>query len=121
MLLEHAEGFGGAPIDLSTPSPKALAWLLRHREKWPRGFKFDFIDCNKCAMGLMHRFWFMDGLPTVELSAKALGISVHQAIEIFVARQFRGSWPEAIAMDLERLDDWRTNNHEKENAGHAIL
>ena len=29
-----------------------LAWRLRHPETWPKGFQWDYMECNQCAMGL---------------------------------------------------------------------
>ncbi len=43
--------------DLSRPSLQALSYLLRHRELWPRGFKWDYASRSRCADGLGERMW----------------------------------------------------------------
>lgn len=39
------------PFD-ATPGLSALSDLLRHPERWPEGFRWDFLNCETCAMGL---------------------------------------------------------------------
>lgn len=46
-----------ALLKLDQPSLQALAYLLRHREKWPKDFSWDFGYCNRCAMGLAAELW----------------------------------------------------------------
>jgi hypothetical protein len=47
-------------IDLTYPSLRALAYVLRHPELWPPGFSWDFArtgdDCG-CAIPLSHHLW----------------------------------------------------------------
>lgn len=31
-----------------------LAFILRHKELWPKGFQWEYNDCDKCAMGLAY-------------------------------------------------------------------
>lgn len=35
----------------------ALAFILRNKELWPKGFEWDYNNCNKCAMGLAKNLW----------------------------------------------------------------
>lgn len=44
-------------LDLSTPSLKALSYLLRHRELWPKGFRWNYGNCKTCAIGLADELW----------------------------------------------------------------
>ena len=46
-----------ATPDLSTPSLEGLAWLLRHKEAWPRGFVWDYNCCDQCAAGIAALLW----------------------------------------------------------------
>jgi hypothetical protein len=46
--------------DISTPSLKGLAYLLRHRELWPKHFEWSFRSGCRCAIGLSSKFW---GIP----------------------------------------------------------
>ena len=56
-------------IDLSKPSPEGLSYLLRHKELWPEGFKWDYYYASRCAIGLHRSFWknfnyrYVDMLP----------------------------------------------------------
>jgi hypothetical protein len=43
--------------DLSNPSIPGLAYLLRHQELWPRGFKWNYRCVNHCAIGLATAQW----------------------------------------------------------------
>jgi len=43
--------------DLSKPSLTALAYALRHRERWPEGFVWDFGCYGSCAWGLARQLW----------------------------------------------------------------
>jgi hypothetical protein len=45
-------------IDLKEFSFPGLIFLLRHKELWPKGFEWDFMNCEQCAMGLVHKQWF---------------------------------------------------------------
>lgn len=46
-----------AGVDLSKPSSKALAYLLRNPQLWPKGFVWDYTCNSGCAMGLADRVW----------------------------------------------------------------
>lgn len=52
--------------DLSTPSLEGLAYLLRHPEKWPEGFKWDYSECSQCAMGLAFHLWNSQVIPRLD-------------------------------------------------------
>lgn len=106
MFQTYVEGGAGTVVDLSKPSSKGLAYLLRHKELWPKDFVFNFLDCDTCAMGLAQRTW-----PEVIKYAstgsvgKALGIEEPAALIIFIDRfkENRVVSPEDIAVDLESL------------------
>ncbi len=49
---------GTPPIpDLSVPSLENLAYMLRHRETWPEGFRWSYRNYNTCALGLADQMW----------------------------------------------------------------
>lgn len=92
--------------DLSKPSVRGLAWLLRHPERWPWTFgPFDYNHCPSCAMGLARAMWPEDILHPVPYAvAFALGLSTDKAFMLFHARKWeQGLSPEAIAADLDAL------------------
>jgi hypothetical protein len=94
--------------DLSKPSVRGLAWLLRHPERWPADFEFDFRDSYTCAKGLAHRQWPNEVPPPLfsEYIARALGITEAQADSIFDGKRLWRTLdisPEAIAADLDAL------------------
>jgi hypothetical protein len=43
--------------NLTTPSLVGLAYLLRHKELWPRGFDWNYNASQTCAVGLSYQFW----------------------------------------------------------------
>lgn len=43
--------------DLSKPSLEALSWLLRHKEHWPVGFQWKWLEIDNCASGLSDHVW----------------------------------------------------------------
>lgn len=56
------------PLALSEPQVKppgvptreslrGLAFALRHPETWPKGFVWDYSECDQCAMGLAYSLW----------------------------------------------------------------
>src|SRR6266576_1609339 len=55
-LLENIELFD----KMDQPSLERLAYLLRHKDLWPKGFKWNFCMCERCAMGLAIAFWNID-------------------------------------------------------------
>ena len=46
-----------AGVDLSKPSVKGLAYLLRNKQLWPAGFIWEYQYHCGCAMGLAKRMW----------------------------------------------------------------
>lgn len=71
-----------APIDLSKPSLKGLAYILRHKELWPEGFEWRFTHPDRCAMGLLYKRGDIE-LPHVGNMAVAMDISHTEANRIF--------------------------------------
>ena len=60
-------------IDLSKPSLQATAFLLRHKEFWPKGFdEFVYMHYDTCAAGLIEKQW---GFNPLRDGAKKLGTS----------------------------------------------
>lgn len=102
-----------AEPDLSKPSIRGLAWLLRHPERWPVGFEFDYGQCSRCAMGLAAQVWPTEVLAPTPIWMSALGIGYDEAHAsrwpcqpIQVGFNFNwhvGLSPEAIAADLDNL------------------
>jgi hypothetical protein len=94
--------------DLSKPSVRGLAWLLRHPERWPADFEFDFWDSRTCAKGLAHRQW-PNEVPSplsCECITQALGITEAQTDRIFNGSRLWRTLdisPETIAADLDAL------------------
>ena len=105
MFQPHVESAGGT-LDLSKPSAKGLAHILRDKALWPKDFgDFDFSKCDKCAMGIARRTWESseEGLPNSMSTATLLGIGESVAAGIFCFRGIRERTPEAIAEDLDAL------------------
>jgi hypothetical protein len=46
--------------DLSVPSVRGLAWLLRRQDQWPVRFDWNFAACSACAMRLAWEQWAGD-------------------------------------------------------------
>lgn len=73
--------------DLSTPSLEGLAYLLRHPEKWPEGFVWDYSDCHTCAVGLAMQLHDISGPGDETVSryaARILCLPHGEAYDIFV-------------------------------------
>lgn len=71
---------------LDHPSLGNLAYILRHRELWPKGFKWNYNHCEMCAMGLASRLWHAHILtPMVSVTMRAFAISPKDAWAIFLA------------------------------------
>lgn len=64
------------PVDLTVPSAPALSYVLRHREHWPKGFKFDYH--TSCAIDLVYELWH------VHVAATAFGMPVREVYRIFI-------------------------------------
>ncbi len=89
----------GKLFDLSKPSLTALSYLLRHQEKWPLGFRWDYSYCDQCAMGLARTLWERDYDPYSDQIRYAesymrgtFGLSIETIEEIFEG----GAWGEKI-------------------------
>jgi len=59
----------------STPTLRALAYMLRHPETWPENFVWDYKSCDKCALGLMEQVW--------DVRPMDLGVSFEDERDIF--------------------------------------
>lgn len=46
-----------ALFNIGTPSLKNLSHILRHKELWPEGFRWNYRQCTTCAMGIAHELW----------------------------------------------------------------
>ena len=106
MFNEFNEGDGGTVFapDLTQPSKEALIHLLRHKEKWPEGFAFQFSNCTTCAMGLTQRVWPEKvRYPITCAVGDAIGITRDDASRIFCHGRGLLSTPEDIAELLEAV------------------
>lgn len=54
-----------APPPLEKPSLEGLAYLLRHPERWPKGFTWCYAHVHYCALGLAMSFWAIKPLCAV--------------------------------------------------------
>lgn len=43
--------------DLTKPSLEGIAYVLRHKELWPKNFQWDFAWRPTCALGLGDLLW----------------------------------------------------------------
>jgi hypothetical protein len=66
-----------------TPNLQNLATVLRHREMWPTGFKWDYSSCLTCAMGLAWRLSMISDCCTLS-AAEEFGIPFDVATRIFL-------------------------------------
>lgn len=72
--------------DLDKPSLNGLSYALRHPDTWPKGFYWDYSECETCAMGLAHRLWSVipettpDDGPSVMAREFALPYAVSKSI-----------------------------------------
>lgn len=107
--------FDGLPqietVPLDCPSIKGLAYLLRHRELWPKGFRWDYNSRNRCAIGLMTRFWpkahpITGYMTSTARLAKTLDISEKDAFEIFFNLRANPT-PGSVAHAIDCLDEIR--------------
>lgn len=74
---------------LKTPSLRNLIFALRHRETWPKGFRWDFSDCSQCAMGLRYELW-----------GKQAGESAPRKWDYFWSGSYLGEWEGMTAKSL---------------------
>lgn len=104
--------------------PLSAIWLadvLRHPDKWPPGFVWDYVRCETCAIGMMGQLLGLKGLatsvPTIDQLVEVLGISHRDADRIFTRLHFEHPGgekvgpldtrepvtPEEVAEELESL------------------
>lgn len=91
-------------IDLTKPSPQALSFILRHREFWPKNFRWDFRSSCTCAVGLAHAAW---PVTKTEYITRALGADQRVGVA-FVYGHYRpvpdwGVTPEMVADRIDQL------------------
>lgn len=111
--------FDPSPPDLSMPSIEGLAWVLRHREAWPKRHNWDFSitlrprytqcwrECGTagCALGIAKRLW---GIEASDYAAANLfGISTKAADAIFYGGAYgvattKDVTPEMVADMIDR-------------------
>lgn len=94
-------------VEVEKPSLKALADLLRHPERWPEGFEWNFKVYETCALGLCHQYWGISNEPLQGL----LDISYEVSNDIFCTSWFNigpMSWvtPKTVARRIERYLRW---------------
>jgi hypothetical protein len=94
--------------DFSEPSLNAGIALLRDSTKWPKGFKWNYTNSCKCAMGLFRDTWDVEGVAGSFSASKLLGIASEAGDKIFLGpaftgRAFAGVTPEDVAAKLEEL------------------
>lgn len=86
--------------DVTQPTLENLAYILRNKKRWPKGYVFSYEDADTCAMGLAHRMW---GEKSDRRGSKTSGmsrlflISQHEADNLFI---FGGLTPAAIARSI---------------------
>ena len=54
MFVEHVETIAEKKLE---PSLKNLAYLLRHKKMWPKGFSWYYPNTAHCAEGLACQYW----------------------------------------------------------------
>src|SRR4051812_15081819 len=101
MLCDPKWQDGQTKIDLSKPSLQALAYILRHRELWPEGFRWEFTDCTKCAMGLAIRLWHIHDSPCTGTMCEYFPISRPEAHHLFLGYSHPSITPEMVADRIE--------------------
>jgi hypothetical protein len=71
-------------FDLSKPSLRALSYVLRHRELWPKDFNWQYYDCDSCAMGLASALWKSVGPACTGSMSRNFEIGISDAAHIFI-------------------------------------
>lgn len=78
-----------------------LSYLLRHREEWPAGFKWDFSQLQTCACGLAAEYWGLGhGLRVVSLLETKFHMSLLSTGTIF-GSGWDSKTPEDVADQLD--------------------
>lgn len=89
---------------LAGKSLRDLGYALRHPETWPPGFEWEFLDCNKCAMGLAYQLG-MATKPWGPAMVKAFGIPEREAVKIFCTGYLCQQFGVITAVDVaNRID-----------------
>lgn len=100
--------------------PLSAIWLadvLRHPEKWPPGFVWDYSRCDTCAFGMVGRLLGLEKLPSTRLLSAILGIPLKDTQRIFTELMYEYPGgekvgpldtrepvtPEEVAEELESL------------------
>lgn len=84
-------------VDLSKPSVRALSWALRHPEMWPKGFAWNYANCETCAIGIAATLWGVEWGET----RTAFGLSWEDDDRIFItAGESRDLDPESVTPDM---------------------
>lgn len=104
--------FSPQPVVVSSPPQtlEGLAYVLRHQELWPVGFKWDYGYCDTCAMGLATALWCpkvkypgssevmrLLGTPRSD-HLKGIFVNLHK----YVPKKFSSIGPEDVADALDR-------------------
>lgn len=94
--------------DLSKPGLNALSHILRHRELWPKEFRWNYTDCDTCAVGLARELWRLSNDLDME---KVFDIPSFAAENIFFAFndwyedlgvKFSAVTPEMVADQIDK-------------------
>jgi hypothetical protein len=83
------------------PSLEALAWALRHLDEVDPAFRWDYGNCNTCAIGLAARLWGItdfDRNPSVsDIMSRSFSMPFDVACSIFLyLHATNGDRPEQI-------------------------
>lgn len=93
--------------DLTKPSLEGLAYLLRRKDLWPKGFVWDWGKLNHCAIGLAARHWKLQCTSTLIL-AGTFGIKHNDVFDLFMKSDKENplnTQPEYITELIERYLD----------------
>ena len=90
-------------LDLTRPSLEGLAYILRHKELWPKNFEWEFYRCDRCAMGLAYRLWRGIKSPEFQIMADRFYMEKMDAYRIFIIGTKEGDpvTPERVARRIE--------------------
>jgi hypothetical protein len=98
------DGLESSFIALNQPSALGLAHILRHKKLWPKGFKWDYLDTDKCAIGMMAHLWYHNRLPNINDIAVdlrlPLGDVYHISFSLWIKR--RKIKPKHVAKAIEQ-------------------
>lgn len=83
------------------PTTADLAYLLRHRELWPKDFKWDYTSRSCCAIGLFHAVWPNENMGWLKLSDRQFTAIFYSAGELSYSYHWAETTPEWVAEQLE--------------------